>query len=163
MDPSLFARLKQDERVIRMVVDLVQVYQREQIQSVLASFRNLFPSLQYDDARLAEVSEKIAERGNLVVANHYNDTIGFAAFYVNDKVTHTAFLSLIAVSEEYQKSGVGKELLDEVISISTASGMKKLRLKVRRDNPSAVAFYKRNLFVVEDCLGQVFITMIKEL
>lgn len=48
---------------------------------------------------------------------------------------------MIAVSPDYRHQGLGRELVNAVCRVSSASGMQRLELQVRADNHAALRFY----------------------
>jgi [ribosomal protein S18]-alanine N-acetyltransferase len=89
--------------------------------------------------RLPTVHHLVAEAGDLVVGHAVASLAG-----------DVAELQRIAVMEDHRRSGVATALLDEVLTISAASGADRVLLEVRDDNATALAFYAARGFVEVD-------------
>lgn len=55
---------------------------------------------------------------------------------------HRGWMNYLAVLPDYQKRGYGKKLVDKAIEELKKLGCLKLNVQVRKNNPSAVEFYK---------------------
>jgi putative acetyltransferase len=87
----------------------------------------------------------------------YRDLLGSGAFFVYElsgriagffKVTrlegrarHVAILGTLAVAPDHQGRGVGRAMMNEIVSMLTALGIRRLELLVEADNPRARTFY----------------------
>ncbi|MDI6889298.1 MAG: ribosomal protein S18-alanine N-acetyltransferase [Methanocellales archaeon] len=93
--------------------------------------------------------------------------IGFVVGILISK--NTGRVLSIAVANEYRRSGVATQLMDEVLKLFTESGVKSIRLEVRRSNIGAQQFYQRLGFMVEGVVPQYYsngedaIVMVKKL
>lgn len=72
-----------------------------------------------------------------------------AILYVNDFQNKTAYISLIAVRKDSQKTGIGASLITWCEKIARNRGMKLLRLEVNKTNAVARAFYEKQDFYYE--------------
>lgn len=89
--------------------------------------------------------EKIYSKGITLLA--YNkECIGFCTFYANDIVKREMYITLIAVKSEYQGLHIGKGLLEASCDEGKRRGMESCILEVKKDNVSAIRFYKKNGF-----------------
>ncbi len=71
-------------------------------------------------------------------------TIGYVAFYANNKNEKIAFITQIAVKKEQQSMGLGRKLITIAEKKSLEIGMESIELEVFLDNPRALEFYKRS-------------------
>lgn len=95
-----------------------------------------------------------------------NEFVGFYAIYVNDEMKENAYLTFIAISDEYKGCGHGQFLLDRCINISKNKGFRNIKLEVYPDNEKAIRLYKKNGFVfLSDNINEYVSThyMIKEI
>lgn len=69
--------------------------------------------------------------------------VGYAAIYANDIQTKAAYITMIGVLEEYQRSGVGSKLMAACVRTAREKGMDSVRLEVLNSNQKAVSFYKK--------------------
>lgn len=78
---------------------------------------------------------------NACVLYAYRENIlGYIAFYANRP--EEAYISLIAIKPEYQGDGIGSYLLKVSEIIIKERGISKIKLEVRKNNKSAIGFYK---------------------
>lgn len=128
-----------------------RIEDKGQIKEILELFTPCLESLRSGRTDITIMSEKLWRHGNVLIYQVEGKMIGFAAFYSNDFINHTAFLSLIAVLEEWRGKGIAKDILEEVINISRKKGMKRLRLEVNKANVHAIRFYtNRGMVVIEE-------------
>ena len=73
-----------------------------------------------------------------------------AGFSLFRTISCDAELLLLAVSPQYRRQGIGKELLDQFIAEARESGSSKIHLEVRDGNP-AVSMYEAAGF---SCVGR---------
>lgn len=116
------------------------------ILEVLNLFTPYLRTLSTGVVNKEEYSNKILKNGILIKLVVNRDIVGFASFYCNDLKEKNAYLTFIAVSDMYRSRGLGKLILDEVKKISIMSGMKGLKLEVRKENKKVCAFYKKQGF-----------------
>ncbi len=77
---------------------------------------------------------------NVLVARIDNRIIGFAIMRYGDDNAH---LDLIAVDPEYQRHGVGRQLLEWLEKCAAVAGTFRIALEVRASNREAQLFYER--------------------
>lgn len=66
---------------------------------------------------------------------------------------HRGWLNYVAGLPDYQKRGYGKKLIDKSIDELRKLGCLKVNVQVRRNNPSAVEFYKHLGFKDDNVVG----------
>lgn len=67
--------------------------------------------------------------------------LGFISFYANDVESCSAYITSIAVSEEYRGTGIGRMLLERCCQIALKRGMQRIYLRVKKENKKALRFY----------------------
>lgn len=102
-----------------------------------------------------ELVNKLAERAMVVAAYRDNVAVGYCAFYMNDFINSTAYISLIAVREEYQNMHVGTALIQYVKQAAVINDIRKIRLEVDKDNEKAIRFYRNHQFTIESQASEV--------
>ncbi len=138
---------KNDECLIERIED------KASIADLLNEFTPCLESLSSGRVDIGEQAEKFSRHASVLRLSCANRSIGFAAFYHNDSLTRTAYLSMIAIKPEYARRGYGIMLLKYVEGIAEASGMSCLKLEVLRTNLSAQSFYSKlgyNMFKETD-------------
>lgn len=136
-----------------MDITIQEIKNGREIEDVLRECANDFYNQIYNNADvIIDLARKFLEYAYFEVAMSNNNTCcGFVAYYANDYFTLNAFVSMIVVKKEFQKLGIGKRLLEQVINRSKYFGLKSLSLKVDKTNENAINFYiNRGFQIVED-------------
>ena len=136
--------------------------EKDAIYRAIQSFSTEFSSLE-TRVDLNQYSQKLAEHSYTVLLKGENRALGVAAMYVNDFENKVAFITLIGIRSQFQKSGYGSILLQHCIEKAVDTGMKKIRLEVDNDNQKARDFYDRNGFRFENTSDRDSTFLIKEL
>ena len=136
--------------------------EKDAIYRAIQSFSTEFSSLK-SRVDLNQYSQKLAEHSYTVLLKDENRVLGVAAMYINDSENKAAFITLIGIRSQFQKSGYGSILLQHCIEKAVETGMKKIRLEVDNDNPKARDFYDRNGFQFENTSDRDSTFLIKEL
>jgi ribosomal-protein-alanine N-acetyltransferase len=55
----------------------------------------------------------------------------------------SAYVTLLAVSPECQKMGIGVELMKAALNLAKSRGMKSVKLEVKKENLRAIRLYER--------------------
>jgi ribosomal-protein-alanine N-acetyltransferase len=97
-----------------------------------------FPHPWQDHYFTDELSHDIA---NFYVAEdtHSNRLAGYIIFWI---IEETLELHKIAVSEEYKKKGIGKELFAYMLETAEQKKVEEVFLEVRKSNTKAIKFYE---------------------
>jgi len=103
-----------------------------------------------NEETIKKLSGKFAKKGVCYVVCVGNIISGFVAFYVNDYKTYKGYLSIIVVKKDYQGLGFGALLLDVVLSTCKKKGMRELLLEVDSNNDSAILFYNKRGFIINE-------------
>lgn len=111
------------------------------------------------DDFLDSLAEKFSKSACFLAAYSDEKLAGYVAFYCNDTVSKTAFISIIVVKKCFQRIGLGSTLIDEAISTSKKNGMKRIRLEVDKNNEKAIAFYKKKGFKIESDTETIYMTV----
>ena len=80
-----------------------------------------------------------------IFVNEKNDEIvAYADLWI---IYEQAQLANIAVKKEFQRQGIGQELLDYCIDYAIHQGCETVSLEVRVNNQNAISLYERNGFI----------------
>lgn len=85
--------------------------------------------------------EKIRSRAELITHYIEGECAGFVAFYCNDPLKKSAFVTLVLVSERFRGQGISKNMLKCVLDVCKFREFKECSLEVRSDNYPAVKVY----------------------
>lgn len=139
-----------------MKINICEVKGQKHIECILAEFKPYLFNKNITDETLKQLSVKFSESSIFLKADNHNENIGYAAFYCNNISERKAYISMIAVKDQYGHYGIGTKLLNEVIKISKNSGMKFLCLESDKQNIKANAFYKKHSFFIVNDTGNSF-------
>lgn len=110
----------------------------------------VFPNPDHrSETMISQLAQKYAQLAEFYVMYAENETAGFIAYYCNDD-SRSAFVSMLMVREEYQRQGIGRTFLDQVIADCKKVGKDQIRLEVDADNIKGLSFYRKNGFRI-DC------------
>lgn len=130
--------------------------------SLLKEWDGFFvPSLSSYVNHIEEYAYKIYRNADIIEAyNIKGEIIGLLCIYLNQEV---GYLTHLAVNPEYQKQGIGNELLNVSEQIALKKGINKIRLECFKQNQKGVNFYMKNSYkkirenekiVFEKCLKE---------
>jgi ribosomal-protein-alanine N-acetyltransferase len=94
--------------------------------------------------------DKIVEKASLVTIYNGSNLKGFIAYYDNDKMNQTAYLTMIAIEPYSQGLGYGKNLIDFSVKNLKRQGFKMYKLEVLKNNTKALTMYQKYGFVIEE-------------
>ena len=113
------------------------------IEPVLRLEAELFAEDAWSDTMFwSELAER--ETRWYVVAVEGDAVVGYAGLcaYAPDE----AYVQTIGVTTQKQRSGIGTELLDALLTEARRRGAKRVDLEVRADNDAAIALYEKHGF-----------------
>lgn len=96
-----------------------------------------------------ELLNQLREGHTFLIAAELKEDVGFAGFSVVETETHTFKLHKLYVLPKMHGKGVGKILMNEVVSQVKAQGGKFLQLNVNRNN-KAKDFYEKGGFKIKE-------------
>lgn len=93
--------------------------------------------------------EKIDSNADFIIARQGRECLGFAAMYANDFENRSAYITLFAVRQNYQKRHIGTLLMKKCIDVAEKKGMKEIRLEVLKRDAGPISFYQKMGFQYE--------------
>lgn len=117
------------------------------IERIMKKFNNVYCN-PLEESNLKELAKKFYINAEVYVAVINNVEVGYIAFYSNDMKNKIAYISQIAVSDEFQGYGIGKKLIEKCIEESSKKGMDSIKLEVYKQNLKAIKFYEKNEFKI---------------
>ncbi|NEZ03434.1 GNAT family N-acetyltransferase [Wenzhouxiangella sp. XN201] len=121
---------------------IVQDQSAERILRFLSALDHDFTPPLSSRVNLDEYSRKLSRYAKNLFASTGNADVGHAAFYSNDIQERFAFISSIAVTEQYRGTSLASDLLDAVILECKLDGMQSICLEVAPCNAKAISFYQ---------------------
>lgn len=127
-------------------IRIKKIYDYSQIYKVLVEISSAYdPPLITSIKNLPEYALKLSNNAEVLVAGR-ESILGLIAFYCNDAVNKTGYITQIAVKSTNQSRGIGKRLMNASYSICKENGMRKIKLEVRKSNIKAIKFYEKEGF-----------------
>ena len=110
----------------------LSILEKEQLDYMLGKFYSL------------ESLEEQREQGHVfLIARIQDKDVGFASYNLKDSKNQVFHLQKIYFLPEIQGKGLGRQMIDEVVSRVKNDGGRFLRLNVNRFNDKAKAFYEK--------------------
>lgn len=108
----------------------------------------LTPSLSCRNINLRQYSNKLFDNGRVWIHYDIEKPISIIAGYFNDNNTKIAYLSMLAVEDEYRGKHLASELMSEFEDYANKTGMQSVKLEVRKNNDVALTFYKKHKYKI---------------
>lgn len=119
-------------------IRLIEASDEENVEEAVVRLEDrLVPSLTDRKLNISQYFEKLAKYGKVWLHYDMGKPISIIAGYFNDKTIRTAYLSILAVAEEYQGKRLASSLLFEFENYAIKSGMNYVKLEVRKYNFAA--------------------------
>lgn len=119
------------------------------IKNIIIKYDELFTKSVVKSQNFEELIDKISCNANVISACINGQVAGYCAYYMNDFESREAYITLIAVDENFQSNHLGTVLLDYVKASAVINGFSVIRLEIHNDNINAIRFYEHNHFVAE--------------
>lgn len=90
---------------------------------------------------------------HVLLAKDDDRVVGFAAYsflWPAVGLTQSLYLKELYVSEASRRTGIGKLLMDTLIQVAEETGCSRVEWTTDKDNPLAIAFYKRHGYSVNE-------------
>lgn len=135
-----------------------------EVSDTLKRYEDLFvPSLS-SKLNIFDYALKLVKNAVVMLIKKDNcPAVAFAAFYMNDSINKTAYLSTIGVSNACKGTGYGKILLSLAEKLAVEKNMKAFKLEVKKNNLSAIGFYEHMGYTYLDDASDNSFYMIKNL
>jgi GNAT superfamily N-acetyltransferase len=125
-------------------VENVEVFTDTKIPEVIKLDHNIFePYWQNSSAAFKETIESCVHN-YLFVQKNNNDIVGYGILGIT---RNYGFLQRFGIVKEYQNSGLGGELLDDILTFSKQKKLVNVRLNTQTQNKHAQSLYLNNGFV----------------
>lgn len=133
-----------DLPIIREIAEITWPYNYKNMIS--AEQIDYMLKLMYSDKSLLE---QLQINHIFLIAREADKPVGFASYELNFKGFKQTRLHKIYVLPQYQGKGVGKKLMQTVISLAIDSKNHQISLTVNKNN-TAVSFYKTQGFIIKE-------------
>ena len=96
---------------------------------------------------------EMIERGGLQVYELEGEVIAtLVVSRFQHRLKHLAYIGAFGIKRQYQGSGIGTKIMQELISNLRADGVRRIELRVEADNKRAISFYTKFGFEAEGTL-----------
>lgn len=106
-------------------------------------------------------AEKLMQNAHNYYVEQDTQIVGFISYYANK--FPTTYIAVIAVKETYKIRGIGSKMLHSSMHTMKILGFENVQLEVHKENHQAIAFYKKNEFVIKCREHGNYFLMVKEL
>lgn len=117
------------------------------IESFLREIEDIMIPALTNRVNIDAYSQKLAVNADTIFIVKDSVDIASCSIYCNSE---NAFISSIAVKQEFLHTGIGTFMLNNVIEHSRKKKCKKMLLKVHNNNFSAIHFYEKNGFCITE-------------
>ncbi|MCA9073379.1 MAG: GNAT family acetyltransferase, partial [Planctomycetaceae bacterium] len=115
---------------------------------VIGLWDKVLPSSQPWNEPTWVICRKLSLNDGLFLVGEQNGEVIATVLAGNDGVR--GWIYSLAVAEEYQRQGIGRQMLKAAEKTLLSKGCDKINLQVRADNSSVIEFYERCGFATED-------------
>ena len=136
-------QLKRQTRNRSIAVDTAVICGTQEKRAVLEQCDSAFTRSVVNGAGYERLFAKIDSRAEFVVARRGRECMGFAAMYANDWDSRTAYITLFAVRQDFQKQRVGTRLMQKCVELAEQRQMREIRLEVLRADTGPITFYRK--------------------
>ncbi len=134
------------------------------VWQLLGRLDRFFPIPLSEKTDLQTLTDKLFNKGKVLLALDGETPVGLIGFYANDAQTRQAYVSVVGVSEAYRGRGIARELLCRAMAYSREVGMAECRLYTHRSNTAAIRLYEGLSFEgQEDAARPADILFVKKL
>lgn len=102
-----------------------------------------------DIVNIKNYATKLIEKSKIFASFDNGKLIALCGVYATDTVNNSAFVSMLAVDENYRGLGLGIKLMNVMECELTRKKIAKIQLEVFKNNTNAIFMYKKLGYVVE--------------
>lgn len=132
----------------KIITDFAKVDMKENIIEFLEKVDLLFPIPLSEKVNIKEYVEKVLDNGKIIVSMCEDNIVGINLFYANDIITRQAWISTIAVDENFKSKGIGTTLISKMKEYCIKNKMKEIILYTHNKNERAIKLYNKNGFKI---------------
>jgi ribosomal protein S18 acetylase RimI-like enzyme len=121
---------------------------------------DIVPFLGYDPMSMeafGPVFQELVDCGSFYVLERDGSVAGFCrSTRQTGRASHVVYLGTLAVSPRWHRTGVARELMEQMITMLSAQGVLRLELMLEQDNSRAFAFYSKLGFEQEGLMRAAY-------
>jgi len=125
----------------------IRHYQERDRQQLIGLWTNIFDDAGPHNNPQYMLNSKLAMDDKIYIASQEDQVIGAI---ISGYDGHRGWLYSLAVNKNFQRQGIGRQLVEFAVEKLNAAGCAKVNLQVRGDNKEVVVFYRSLGFTIED-------------
>ena len=129
-----------------MVIE-IRHYQERDRQQLIELWSNIFDDVGPHNNPQYMLNSKLPMDDKIYIASQEDEVIGAI---ISGYDGHRGWLYSLAVNKNFQRQGIGRQLVEFAVEKLNAAGCAKVNLQVRGDNKEVVVFYRSLGFTIED-------------
>ncbi len=129
---------------------LIRAYQSDDEEEVIKLWRRCNLVVPWNNPKL-DIERKLKVNPELFLVGLIDGKI--AATVMGGYEGHRGWVNYLAVSPEYRRMGLGREIMDAVEEKLKAMGCPKINLQIRTNNFEAIKFYERVGYKMDDVVS----------
>ena len=133
---------------------LLPLVDKETVKNIIIKYDELFTKSVVKSQNFEELIDKIGCNANVISACINGQVAGYCAYYMNDFESREAYITLIAVDEDFQTNHLGTIMPDYIKDVAVINGFIGIRLEVQDNNMKSIRFYEHNNFCVENTVSK---------
>ncbi len=128
----------------------IRSYQEADQDAVVALWRACSLVVPWNDP-VKDIRRKLRVQGDMFLVGLLDASL--VAAVMAGYEGHRGWINYLAVHPDYQNSGFGRRLMEEVEARLRALGCPKINLQVRSSNAEVIEFYKRIGYSIDDVVS----------
>lgn len=133
---------------------LLPLVDKETVKNIIIKYDELFTKSVVKSQNFEELIDKISCNANVISACINGQVARILCYYMNDFESREAYITLMAVDEDFQTNHLGTIMLDYIKDVAVINGFIGIRLEVQDNNMKAIRFYEHNNFCVENTVSK---------
>ncbi len=94
-----------------------------------------------DVDNFSDYAQKLTRKGIVLAAIENDKIVGIISFYVNDKKSKTAYITILSVLKAFKSTGIGTALLRDALSQIRSLGFSQVKVNTWSSNKAAIKLY----------------------
>ena len=122
---------------------------------ILQRFDTMFTPCLSTRVDIKSYSIKLSKYASWILCKHCSSVVGYIAYYHNIE-SSTNYITSICVLDTFRNYKIATHMLEYIIK-EDSSSISTIKLECRKNNMSALQFYKKNGFAIAEDTGDNYI------
>ena len=118
---------------------------KETIKNIIIKYDELFTKSVVKSLNFEDLIDKISCNANVISACINGQVAGYCAYYMNDFESREAYITLIAVDEDFRANHLGTIMLDYIKAVAVVNGFSVMIILMQLDFMNIITFVWRTL------------------